>query len=56
MPDTIGNLLAAWIFLCLFTLALIEAYYRGKNRGFDDANKLHDQFMDDALRKRGYLP
>ena len=43
MSDTIGNLLAAWIFLCLSAFVAVAAYYRGKNLGFDHANKLNDK-------------
>ena len=56
MSDTFVIVLVVWLSLCLLAFAMGEVYSRGKNRGFDDANKLNDQFIDDALRKRGFLP
>ena len=45
MSDTFVIVFAVvWFLLCLSAYMAGAAYYRGKNRGFDHANKLNDEY------------
>ena len=49
MPDTIAIVLVVCASLCGLAYAAVVVYFRGKYRGWDDANKLNDRY---AVRRR----